>query len=262
MRTLFIGGCLLISKSIEKKKRFYGILPSKIPALKISLEQYSSYSLLNEIIDAQIISDKPDAIILFIRPFPFFALNKPFPKIAQADGVTKIKIHPALFMRKKQKWFSDDKFIVETYSNPRGTKRTLWHKLNLSLGLLLGLNNWACVYVKNKIATLCDVCKQKNIRLIVVGPPNISNDVLEKKSLQKLNSELLNYFSSKDFCHLNLFDEKIFQKNIFDADKLHFNELGHSLLAEKLFQIINSFMPEVKEKNFISHKLIYDILLS
>ena len=234
MKILFLGGCLLTTKTVEKDKRFVNVLHSRNTQLEIDLTRYASYSLVEEIFLSQISVKTPDVIVFLVRTFPFYTLTKLLPRVPNSTGGVAIKIHPGIFPGANQEWFlENDRLIVEKDWNPNGTKRSYMHAKNLFLGAMFKLDNWAIQYVKRKLLSLHKSCLQKNIRFIVVGPPAVSNDLHERQLLTKLNRELISSFAKQNITYVNLFSED-FPETMLGPDKVHYNDAGHLQLAQKI----------------------------
>jgi hypothetical protein len=241
MKALFLGGCLLTTKTVEREQRFINVLLSGNPELQIDLARYSSYALVEEILASQSSSKIFDRVVFLVRPFPFYTLTKLFPRVPGLKGGTEVKINPGLFSANNNDWFREnDRLIVEMDWNPNGTKRSYTHAVNLLLGAIFKLDIWAIEYVKNRILALNGLCMQKNIRFIVVGPPAVMNNPHERRLLNKLNLKLKNSFEHSDITYINLFSED-FPKTLLGPDRVHYNGAGHSELAKKIEEKI--FMP-------------------
>lgn len=234
MKILFFGGCLLTTKTVEINQRFINVLQARNTQLKITLARYSSFALVEEVFSSRVSAEIPDVVVFLVRPFPFYILCKLFPRVPEIGGGIAIKIHPGIFLKKNREWFlENDRLIVEKDWNPNGTKRTFTHSINLFLGAFLKLDVWAMEYVKRKIIALEEGCRQKNIRLIVAGPPAVSNNKIERQLLIKLNRELRIVFEKQKITYINLFSED-FPETLLGSDKVHYNEAGHFQLAQKI----------------------------
>lgn len=234
MKILFFGGCLLTTRTVEKDKRFVNVLHSRNAQLEIDLARYASFSLVEEIFSSRVSVRTPDVVVFLIRPFPFYTLTKLLPRVPDSAGGVAIKIHPGIFPGANQEWFlENDRLIVEVDWNPNGTKRSYTHAVNLFLGAMFKLDNWAIQYVKRKLLSLHESCLQKNIRLIVVGPPAVSNDSYERQLLTKLNLELISSFAKQNIKYVNLFSGD-FPETLLGPDKVHYNDAGHFQLAKKI----------------------------
>jgi hypothetical protein len=234
MKALFFGGCLLTTKTVAKDKRFINVLLSRNAELKIDLARYASFSLVEEIFLSHLSIEFPDSVVFLIRPFPFCILTKLLPRIPKIGGGVEVKVHPGLFSKEKTEWFlENDKLIVEMDWNPNGTKRSLTHSMNLFLGRIFGLDKWAINYVKQKLLLLHQLCIQKNIRFIVMGPPAVSNDKQERKLLINLNRELMSCFEKEKINYVNLFSAD-FPESLLGPDKVHYSDNGHFQLAKKI----------------------------
>lgn len=228
MKVLFFGGCLLTTKTVARDKRFVNVLQAGNPELEIELARYASFSLVKEIFEAQFKVHAPDVIVFLIRPFPFYILSKLFPRVPGLKGGNEFKMHPGLL--NKQEWFTEnDRLIVEMDWNPNGTKRTITHSINLKLGKILGLEKWAIRHVKNTLLELSEACRKRSIRLIVVSPPAVQNDPVERALLVNLNLDIIKSFEN----YIDLFSGD-FSDNMLGPDKVHYNDAGHSLLAKKI----------------------------
>ena len=236
MKMLFLGGCLLTTKTVEKEKRFINVLLSRNPQLDITLVRYASFSLIEEILLEQTTTFMPDVVIFLVRPFPFYTLTKLFPRVPSMKGGVEIKFHPRIFSCKE--WFiENDRLIVEMDWNPNGTKRTLTHSINLLLGEILNLDEWALEYVKGKLLILNEHCRIKNIPLIIVGSPEVRNDKTERKLIEKLNNTLIAASSENRITFVNLFSRD-FPEGMLGPDKVHYNEAGHFQLAKKIEEAV------------------------
>jgi hypothetical protein len=234
MKALFIAGCLLTTKTVEKNERFVNVLLSRNPQLQIDLARYSSYSLVEEILSSNISEKIPDCVVFLVRPFPFYTLTKLFPRVPALKGGTEVKINPGIFSGKNHEWFKEnDRLIVEKDWNPNGTKRSHTHALNLSLGAIFKLDKWAAEYVRRKIFDLDAMCRERNIRFVVICPPAVLNDPQERGLLSKLNEQLIASLDKSKISHINLFSPD-FPDTMLGPDKVHYNPEGHLQLAKKI----------------------------
>ena len=236
MKILFLGGCLLTTKTVGKDKRFVNVLQAENSEVTVTLARYASFSLVKEVFAAHT-SEISDAVVFLIRPFPYYILTKLFPRVPGINGGTKIKIHPGLFSDKNRNWFiENDRKIVEMDWNPNGTKRTATHAINLKLGQMLGMEEWAINYVQRIVLDLVSDCRRKNIQLIVIGPPAVQNDKRERALLVNLNAALARVIPN----YVDLFSEE-FPDRMLGPDKVHYNDAGHFQLAKKIEERLFTF---------------------
>jgi hypothetical protein len=234
MRVLFLGGCLFTTKTVERNERFIHVLAARNEGIKFDFTRYASYALVEEVFLTRFPAISPDLTILLIRPFPFYVLAKLIPRVSKPGGGTLAKIQPAFFSNKKQDWFKEnDRLICEKDWNPNGTKRSWTHGINLHLGKLVNLDNWAIGYVKRKTFSVYELCRQKNSHFIVVGPPAVANNLSERKLLTRLNQALQYSVEKAKIPYVNLFAAE-FPEALLGPDKVHYTKSGHFLLAQKI----------------------------
>lgn len=87
------------------------------------------------------------------------------------------------------------------------------------------------------------LCSQYNISLTIVGYPRESYNLLNQQQLQHVESFWKDYSSQRNIPYISLYGlllEKIKHKNIYIKGDNHWNEAGHSLIAEKLLHYVTT----------------------
>ena len=74
--------------------------------------------------------------------------------------------------------------------------------------------------------------REKHIKLIIVGSPEVMNNRQEHDLITKLNSWLILPFEKEKIPFINLCSKNF--KDMLGPDKVHYNETGHLQLAKSI----------------------------
>jgi hypothetical protein len=126
----------------------------------------------------------------------------------------------------------------ETMHGPRIGRRVFGFRLrdmNLILGTLLRLDEWAINDEIHMLRGLVQACQARNLPLFVLGPTPFVGSYWVARLIGKMNERLDSFLASMrvPFCPINdLTDEDA--QLLLRPDGLHLNEDGHSFVAKRL----------------------------
>lgn len=241
----FIGGCINFPFGVNADKTYHALLCNRLPGAKIKLARYITYSSMVGSVAHFIKEESPTVLVLFIRHFPYMVLNKPLIKLAGKDGVTTYKLHPNLLNRGLAFWPQAlDKYAV-TAENNRTPKRNYigLRDVNSLIGKGLGLHNWAMRYAVKSIHEIVAICAESNTQLIVVGPTKNPETYMGDKVCTRLNQHIKAemHLSKIPFVDINVYTDAM-GNPLFQADKIHFNDAGHSYLSSQIMQKLQQYV--------------------
>ncbi len=233
----FIGGCIINPRNITRNQVFYSVVNQLLrnenhEEVSVVLGNYENYSQLHNQTQSFITKKEPDIIYLFIRPFPLLILNKVLIKYDISNFKTKRTINPFLF-KSKLRWDNKitDNQIITNYQTPR--RSTVgFQDINLFLGSFLGLNNKSTNYIFDEIDKISKSCRRNQIKLVVILPPQYHETLMSKVVCKKINNKLLVKLKESSISNINIYD---INNEQFENDRIHFNTLGHRVLAKRIF---------------------------
>jgi len=238
----FLAGCINNQRNFPRESHYHAVLKKSLSRLystdlNFNFAVYHAYRQLYEKVTGLISKNRPDILVIFIRPFPFLILNKPLVKYEENDHRKVRDIHPSLFFRNKFGW--PEKYFrnIKEASPETLVSRNKFgfRDLNLLAGIMLGLNRWARKFVLQELRRVIVLCRQENIELIFLGMPQNRESIVGSHICTIMNKKLISEFSKTNVNYLNIHSEK--DKNgqpIFFGDGIHFNETGHLFLKDNL----------------------------
>jgi len=254
MRTLnigIVGGCMTCQTDLKLSQLFYRSLSKKLmdnDDIKcfVSLRYYNEYFRIPEQARHLIQYEKPDLIILQLRPAPFVMRSE----FLIQDYQGKFIINPLIFSNRKLEKIESilgtkDPIILHEYDfQQRINKSVLLRilKSNISIGNLFRLKARVIKSVKKIITDLETTTRERQIPLFIVGNINSYNE-MHNHHLSHLNSEIKAHAGQKGIPYVDLFSS--FDGNLdlfFGADRFHLNSEGHERTAELLYSHIKSYL--------------------
>lgn len=250
----FLGGCLNRQTGIPREEHYHSLLKSVLqesyPDIDLNF-RFGLYHAFNELYNrsADLIQIKKTMIlIVFIRPFPLMILNKPIVKYNTENQTRRRAIHPGLLNRKQYIWpekFS--RFIVDkTEFNDSKKAYFSLRDINLLLGILLGLKRWSYHYIMKEILSILFLCKQKQVELVITGPPQNPESIAGNMICRSLNRKLQTEIKSLRIPYVDIFTR--FDNSdipIFCEDDIHFNENGHIFLKDHLIEPVSKMIEQI-----------------
>jgi hypothetical protein len=237
----FIGGCINFPNGISSDKVYHYLLEKKLFGIEINIDKYLAYSELAGASEELIRRKSIDVLFVFMRYFPYMILNKPLIKLYGKNKEIIYRLHPYLINHKLKVWPKKlDKYTEESKNNKIPSRKYFgFRDINLILGKVLGLHNWAFRYVERKIMELNELCISNKIKLVVIGPTQNPETFMGDRICTYLNNRMKNTLLINDIDFIDIgsyFDEN--NNSIFQQDKIHFNEYGHQYLFKKLLRKI------------------------
>ena len=237
----FLGGCINSPKYVNCDNTYFCLLKKSLPDIEIYLGKYLAYSELIEVSKRYIENESIDILFVFLRTFPYYVLNKPFIKLPGINNKPYYKIHPYLLKRHLKIWPPElDKYLALNENNPVPKRSYLGLRdMNSIFGKVLGLHKWSYLYVLNTLLELNNLCKYRNVKLIIIGPTKNPETFMGDKICAYLNRKISEQISKYqiDYIDINVYSDKN-NNSIFQKDKFHFNELGHCYLFKKIYNKI------------------------
>ena len=238
----FLAGCINNQRNFPRESHYHAVLKTSLSRmysadLNFNFAVYHAYGQLFEKATGLISKNRPDILVIFIRPFPFLILNKPLVKYEESDNRKVRDMHPALFFRNKFEWPEKYFINIKEASSAKCVSRSKFElrDLNLLAGIILGLNRWAMKFVLQELKRVISLCRQENIELIFLGMPQNRESIIGSYICSFMNKKLISEFSKTNVIYLNIHSEKDANgQPIFFGDGIHFNEAGHLFLKDNL----------------------------
>ena len=239
IKIAFLAGCMNYQKGLSENQRYHSVTNDLLLRMGIqtdmSLHSYRSYDSMTCKSVKVLEENNPDIFCLFIRHFPLFPLHKPFIKFEKSNGKTGWAIHPQLVTR-KHKWnYKLTEFQSTNDYIFKRKRKVEWRDLNILLGLCFGLDRWAYHYIKSEIEAVRKLCKEQNIKLVVVSPVRNPESVLGDFICRRMALRLERFCKKEGLNYANIAN---FGLAYFEEDKVHLNAEGHELMGKLIYENI------------------------
>lgn len=248
-----IGGCFPVQEQIKHDELYHQLISKRLlneTGLNLKIE-ISRYDLINECEEAfmNIISNGiPDLLLFHIRPDPYL-INS----ILYARFINKNKIKTSKINLHKISGFKEPDLVAVNIPELNKRKRRkrfiriIFREMNYILGVLSGNNSLTINKFIELISDIKTKCDDRNIKLIVQGPPSRPRSKMENYLLNKLNKKLLKRFINSDIIYIPCFGKYDNDGNyIFLGDNVHLSPSGHTEFSSLLYPAIkNLFVKEI-----------------
>jgi len=235
----FLGGCISNQSGIPRNKHYYSLLLDSLRAtfpgtdFTILLDTYTSFGDLGKKTTSVLEKKSPDILVVFIRPFPLLLMCKLWIKYPLAGKRTARTWHPAFLRPAVRNWPSrlTEFFTKEEYV-PKPRSRFTFEDVNLLAGMVFGLNRWATATITREILSIQSDLEKQNKKLFVVSPPrnleSRAGNFISRKSGEKIGDACRDAGTG----YINIYNDSL---DLFEDDRVHYNEKGHRYLSEELF---------------------------
>ena len=255
----FVGGCAITQPDIPKEKRFIEVLRTKMKSdcsieTSFTFSSYSHFYELEKSIEKIINKQKVDLLIVHLRPQPLLVLSKFIIKKKNKNNKTAFFINPLVYRKCAYPYLeqSSSPVINQLALKPKSKPKLMG--LNILLGRLFGLNKKAAKQIFNAILSIQSQCKQKDIKLTILG---ISPQPMTKHgniNCQELNVYLIKKCHDEGIEYVDSFS-KMNNSDCFQEDELHLSEKGHEYLGDILNEGIKHFTTPAANVNRKSEML-------
>ena len=242
IRIGIVCGCLPTQSGIQKFELYHHHLAEKIKTQFQSETIITSiwYTTLSECVEQTkkiIALDDPDILLFHVRPDPFLRASKLF--VRYTDRNNKVRFYfnfngndttikepdfadlPARRIRKKHWWSS------------------LMRNSNYSLGLLLGISNKTIRREKILMNDVVDLCREKNKKVILIGPASRPRSKMENYLLKRLEKKVAQTFVNSAIPYVTCFGERGEKgENLFFEDGIHVSAAGHKRISNLIYPYI------------------------
>jgi hypothetical protein len=207
----------------------------------IQLKNYQSYYNLSQVVK-DVVSQPTDILVLFIRPFPLQAMIKPVIRYTNTRHQRKFFLHTAISNHS----FPGDERDESAFVNRRLTNvrnlHSLMVRINIVVGRLLGLQNWAINYIEGELVEAINQCRLVNTKLIIAGPPAYCVNIQIDQFCARLSDSIAEFCRRENVFNVPLWKPSTeARKSFFEEDGIHFNEKGHEHIADSILNIIQSW---------------------
>ncbi len=249
----FVGGCFPVQYDILFEDLFHQKLKRRIENefnidFNISIIRYEKFNSCLKNIKKYNEPFPTDILVFHIRPEPFLRLVKIYFKYLNNRRKVKHTFNiPLLNMPNTEKYYEsnfENGIIYNTHK-----EETQLHKLLIDLNYLIGQLFGNLKYVLKKYYELTlnieNYCKQKNIKLLVLGVGYRNNTPYAKILCNKLNNYLQRKFTNKDISYIENMSH--ISRNIdqyFQDNGIHASDKYHELIAEILFNELRDLIVE------------------
>lgn len=235
-----LGGCLPVQEKIDSEELYHGILRQRGKEkyglnTEIICERYDALASVPGILENTAAVNHPDCLIFHVRPDPFLLNIKLFAKYLNRGNVIKHRLNIHLFGFKECRPFPVNAGRTKRKANSFSIylRQTL-RFLNYLAGFISGNYSLVSNEYSKLIFNIKQFCTDKNIGLIVTGPPARPRSNMEMILLKKLGKKMKKEFSGNT-CYVDFFHFVDKENNsLFMDDMIHYNTKGHQLFAELL----------------------------
>ena len=240
-----IGGCMTCQTDLKLSQLFFRVLSQKLQDQDnikcfVSLKYYNEYFRIPERAKNLLIKDKPDIIILQVRPAPFIMRSELLIQDYQGRFILNplIRSYKNLEMIETILGTKDPVILQEERLEGAFNKMVVLPVLknNISLGQLFHLRSKALKSLSKIIIDLSEFCKEHQIKFFILGTINSYNK-MHNKNLARMNGIIKNLAEAQGISYSDLFS--LFGKDkdlYFGPDKFHLNETGHEIAASLLYE--------------------------
>jgi citrate lyase beta subunit len=243
----FVGGCFPVQGDILFEDIFHQTLKKDIEAnlkvnFNVNIIRYERYSNCLDKIADYVKGNPVDYLVFHIRPEPFLRLIKLYYKYLDYDNKLCHSLNiPFLKVVNPEKY--DILMLSRRYSYADVARRPKIYNAFINLNYLLGYLTGNYDYALNKnlslVKEVLNYCKNRGIKLIILGPAIRSNVFIEavfSKKLERFMSKVLKKMNVIYVFGLEKHQEN--NKKYFNNNGVHATKLYHDLIASRLFKEI------------------------
>ncbi len=251
----FVGGCFPVKGNVLFENRFHQVLKKHIEnkyelKFNVNIIRYERYmNCLNRITMSE--HNNPSNILVFsIRPEPFLRLVKLYYKFAD-DTNGKIRWSFNLPFLNKINPEKHDVLSVDTRFHPAmlGSKsrlRKMMINLNYMVGIAIGNDKFSILEYLKLVRDVIDLCKKRNIHLLILGPAIRTNTFMEKVLSRKLDVFFRKSLAIPSVQYISGADLERNGEPLFEKNGIYVNEIYHEVIAERLGNSIKMIIDQMK----------------
>lgn len=241
------GGCFPAQSNIAKEKLYHSIVKRKLEEesgneLLVNIVRYERFKNCFEKIKEHVENNKTDVLLFHLRIEQVLRIAKLVYKYSEGGKVKRKFTLPFLNKIPSEKIELLQKNLGQPNTDvkkPAGLKKM---KLNLNyfLGMLFGNVNYAFNKYDEIYTRIIQLCEDKNIKLILVGPACRPYNNIEDKLSKKLSEYFKLKAEKENIPFINLLgysNEK--KENLFFENGIHVSEAGHERAAILLLNELN-----------------------
>jgi len=247
IRLAIVGGCFPVQHNILFEDHFHQLLKQKIEKekgieVRTNIIRYERLSSVLGKIKTLNNQRQIDTLIFSIRPEPYLRLIKLFYKYIDNSGKLKRSLNLPLF-----NILSSEKYDILTlgriFDYSSKTKNSFFHKSfvdgNYLFGKLIGNQKYALTKYLGLVKEVINYCCDNKIKLILLGPNLRSNTKYEPGLCKDLDKFIRKSIKDTDYIN-GLETLSPSGKPLFNENGIHVNEKYHQLIAERLFNALET----------------------
>lgn len=238
------GGCFIEQSNIDKEKLYHRITKRKFEEggeknLSVNVIRYERFTNCYEKIKESICKNDTDILLFHLRIEHILRIAKLIYKYSDNGKVKRKLTLPFL-----NKIPSEEKELLQKIlgqPNPNVKKPEEFSKfkikINYLMGRFFGNVNYAFKLYDEIFSNLIELCRKKNIKLIICGPASRPYLDVENKLSERLASHFKLKSQKENIPFIDLLgyiDEN--NKSLFFESGIHVSEAGHKRAAELLFK--------------------------
>jgi hypothetical protein len=251
-----IGGCLGVQPGIGRSHLYHQVLAKKLQEetgvrLRVLLSPFVPPAPITQRAAMLLDAADLDIIAIHVRPQPFLLKCKVIIQYQDGSGGKHAILNPN-FTRPGDKFRWDPQFDpfprkgVLPRNSGHGVERCLPTRkesqqsdANLLLGSVLGLGAKAAAGEIQSIERVKELCSRRGVHMAVMGPTSSLRSRVADRVCNDLSRKLEDALSRRGIPFVPLLGTHGYEgRNVFERDGLHFNEIGHALVAERLYEQI------------------------
>ena len=251
----FLGGCFPVQGNMPFENRFHQLLKDKVENCRnvkfnINIIRYERFKNCFNKIETYNKSHPIDVLVVSIRPEPVLRLIKLYYKFKKNPG-GRIERSLNIPLLNKIDAESYDLLSASTRFNPvENTANSKMHSalvdLNYFFGMLIGNYSYALEKYKELLKDIIKFTNNRNIQLIVLGPPERTNALFEKLITLRLEKDIKKYLEYIPECFVSGRSQNYKGEILFDSLGVYATKAYHLMLAQALYEKI---LPNIDDIN-------------
>ena len=256
-----IGGCLSHQSDIPHSQLFHRQLDRILQErdgirLKVAITRHFNLDYRDRL-EALLEESEVDGVLLHLRVV--FVAKSVLLVNRLVEGRRQYRLHPFFFRRNETGWNKEmsaapvGKVLFASREPPKAADRDedpfdrptpskkmfgfRLRSLNLEVGALAGLDDWA---ISDEFAMFDEFkkhCLQRKVPFFILGPTPVTVYSAETNLWWKMNKRIRNGFSANNdpFCLIEQIEDET-GNPMLHGDGFHLNEFGHAHVSRRLYE--------------------------
>ena len=244
IRTIIVGGCFTKQHNIESSKLYHQLLGNELLKnenleLDLSIIRYERLTKCLEKVIRSIEEQKPDLILFHIRPEPLHRICKLYYVYKDSTGklIRSLNFGFLNKINTENQKFKISQNVPATYTYP---KESRFHRFLIDCNYLFGMGagnvGYGLKLYLNLVTELHQLCIEKGIKLVLIGPVSRPHTLLENRLAERLDSYFETSINSIKIPYVKCIGVRsVENKWLFGDEGIYVNQVGHKRVAKLIY---------------------------